>query len=76
MADGEAVMSPHPRPKRQQPVRDEGIHSFAHLFPDLAAQWDPAKNPFPPSHVRPGSNRSIWWLCDNGQGGEDHSAEK
>jgi hypothetical protein len=66
MADGEAAMSPNPRSKRQQPVRDEGIRSLAHLFPDLVAQWDPAKNPFPPSHVRPGSNRSIWWLCDNG----------
>lgn len=55
-----------PRPKRQQPVRDEGSLSLAHLHPVIAAQWDPAKNPFPPSHVRPGSNRAIWWLCDNG----------
>ncbi|QHK18984.1 DUF559 domain-containing protein [Pseudarthrobacter psychrotolerans] len=52
--------------KRQQPVRDEGALSLAHLRPDIAAQWDPEKNLFPPTHVRPGSNRPIWWICGNG----------
>lgn len=66
MTNGEAARPPSPRRKRQQPVRDEGTLSLAHLRPDVAAQWDPVKNPFPPSHVRPGSNRPIWWICDNG----------
>lgn len=66
-ADDSAVETPPTgRPKRKLPVGDEGIRSLAHLYPVVAAQWDEAKNPFPPSHVRPGSNRQVWWLCDNG----------
>lgn len=66
MSDKEVTPPPNPGQKRQQPVRDEGTGSLAHQFPAIAAQWDPKRNPFPPSHVRPGSNRSIWWICDNG----------
>ncbi|WP_167467963.1 zinc-ribbon domain-containing protein [Arthrobacter oryzae] len=57
---------PSGRRSRQLPTKDEGLRSLAHLFPSIAAEWDRAKNPFPPSHVRPGSNRKIWWLCENG----------
>lgn len=66
MKNEEATPSPNPGQKRQQPVRDEGTGSLAHLFPAIAALWDPKRNSFPPSHVRPGSNRSIWWICDDG----------
>lgn len=52
--------------KRQQSVRDEGLNSLAHRFPGVAAQWDPVQNPFPPTYVRQGSNRSIWWVCGKG----------
>lgn len=57
---------PSGRGRRQLPVKDEGVRSLAHLFPTIAAEWDQTKNPFPPSHVRPGSNRKIWWLCEKG----------
>lgn len=40
--------------------------SVAVLLPKLAAEWHPAKNKFLPTDVRPGSNRSVWWLCANG----------
>lgn len=52
--------------RRQQPVRDEGQRSLAYLYPDLAAQWDRVKNTLTPEQVTPGSNRGIWWLCENG----------
>lgn len=52
--------------KRRQPVHNEGERSLAHLFPSLAAQWDRDKNAFPPTHVRPGSNRPVWWICEKG----------
>ena len=47
-------------------MRDEGERSLAHLLPAIAAQWDKDKNEFPPTHVRPGSNRKVWWICEKG----------
>ncbi len=58
--------SPSGHGRRVLSVKDEGTRSLAHLFPDVAQEWDQTRNPFPPSHVRPGSNRKIWWLCENG----------
>ncbi|WP_427129124.1 zinc-ribbon domain-containing protein [Pseudarthrobacter sp. S9] len=62
----EPAVAAGPCGRRRQPVHDEGIRSLAHLFPDVTAQRDPDKNTLLPSQVRPGSNRPIWWLCENG----------
>lgn len=37
--------------------------SLADLYPDLVAQWHPAKNDALPSSVKPGSHRRVWWSC-------------
>lgn len=66
LASGKGDSPTNQSRKRQHPVRDEGLNSLAHKFPGVAAQWDLDQNPFPPTHVRPGSNRPIWWLCDRG----------
>lgn len=35
--------------------------------PEIAAQWHPTKNPgLSPSSYRPGSDKRVWWLCDQG----------
>ena len=52
--------------KRQNPVRNEGEKSLANLFPAIATQWCKDRNAFPPTHVRPGSNRAVWWICEGG----------
>jgi len=42
-------------------------NSLASLNPDLAAQWIYEKNrPLTPKDVVPGSNRRVWWKCDQG----------
>jgi predicted nucleic acid-binding Zn-ribbon protein len=39
-------------------------HSLATERPDLAAEWDAAKNgPLTPANVTVGSGRKVWWLC-------------
>lgn len=49
------------------PIRDQDSHSLAHKYPDVAAQWDYARNgALKPTHVRPGSNRPVHWICGNG----------
>lgn len=38
--------------------------SFADKFPQLAAEWHPAKNgELKPSQVKPGSSVRVWWRC-------------
>jgi len=38
--------------------------SFADRFPELAAEWHPAKNgELKPSDVMPGSSKRVWWRC-------------
>lgn len=32
--------------------------------PLLAREWHPTKNGFRPSDIRAGSNKSVWWLCE------------
>lgn len=66
MTNGEGGRPADQAGKRQQPVKDEGLGSLAHKFPEVAAEWDTVKNLFPPTHVRPRSNRPIWWLCNKG----------
>lgn len=38
--------------------------SLKYLFPDIANQWDEEKNgDLKPEHVRPGSDKQVWWKC-------------
>ena len=38
--------------------------SLAQGFPDLSKEWHPSKNgSLLPQHVRPQSNRMVWWKC-------------
>ncbi len=40
---------------------------MASAFPDIAAQWHPAKNgSLTPRCCAPASNRRVWWLCPLG----------
>ena len=49
--------------KRVQP----GENDLATLYPEIAAQWHPAKNgPLTPDQVTPSSNRKVWWRCERG----------
>lgn len=44
-----------------------GYNDLAALFPDIAAQWPPARNgTLTPDHVVAGSNRVVWWQCGRG----------
>ena len=44
-----------------------GFNDLAAQFPELARQWDYAKNaPALPSEVTAGSHRLIWWKCEKG----------
>ncbi|MCK4574860.1 zinc-ribbon domain-containing protein, partial [candidate division WOR-3 bacterium] len=37
------------------------------LNPSLAKEWHPTKNgSLTPKEVTPGSNKKVWWLCQNG----------
>ena len=41
--------------------------SLADLFPHVAAQWHPDRNGvLCPEGVRPHSNQSVWWRCEDG----------
>lgn len=41
--------------------------SLADLYPVVAGQWHPVKNPSTsPAQVAPQSNAAVWWLCDSG----------
>ena len=44
-----------------------GENDLATLYPKLAAQWCTEKNgDLTPDRVRPQSNRSVWWRCEQG----------
>ena len=44
-----------------------GENDLATQYPQLAAQWDAAKNgALTPEAVLPGSNRRVWWRCEQG----------
>ncbi len=44
-----------------------GENDLATCFPALAAQWHPERNNgLRPEDVAAGSNRRVWWRCDNG----------
>ncbi len=42
-------------------------HNLEAAFPALAKEWHPTKNmDLLPKHVTRGSDKIVWWLCDNG----------
>ena len=45
----------------------QGENDLATQYPQLAAQWDAAKNgALTPELVTSGSNRRVWWRCEKG----------
>lgn len=49
-------------------------NSLAHLYPELANQWDEKKNgDLTPEHVTPGSGKKVWWICRSNACGCTHS---
>ena len=45
----------------------QGENDLATQYPQLAAQWDAAKNgTLTPELVTSGSNRRVWWRCEKG----------
>ena len=46
--------------------------SFAYLFPELASELHPTKNPeFDPYNYSPNSNKTVWWQCRKGHVSKD-----
>ena len=44
-----------------------GENDLASLFPHIAAQWHPTRNgDLTPEKVTPGSNKKVWWQCEQG----------
>ena len=45
----------------------QGVNDLATINPKLAIEWHPVKNgDFTPSDLMSGSNKKVWWLCENG----------
>ena len=40
--------------------------SLEYLYPALAKEWHPIKNPMSPKDIRPDVYKSVWWICPNG----------
>ena len=44
-----------------------GYNDLETVNPELASEWHPAKNgSLTPNDVMPGTNKKVWWLCENG----------
>lgn len=53
-----------------QVIREE---SFGFLYPDLLKEWDYEKNgELDPFAITSGSQRKVWWKCENGHSWETH----
>lgn len=47
--------------------RIPGVNDLATLHPDIATQWDHAKNgKLSPNEMSPSSHKKVWWICDKG----------
>lgn len=57
----DGVDCPYCKGKRAVP----GETDLASRFPEVAAQWDAARNgELTPQTLLPSSNRAVWWLCE------------
>lgn len=46
---------------------ESGGNDLASVYPELAKQWDAAKNaPLTPADVTPHTRRKVWWKCAQG----------
>lgn len=55
----------------------EGVNDVASVHPEIAAQWHPTLNAFPPTRVTPGSSKHVYLVCKDcgyGENGEWHPA--
>lgn len=43
-----------------------GYNDLATTHSNLLAEWDYTKNEILPSEIRAGSNKKVWWKCENG----------
>ena len=44
-----------------------GFNDLATKNPELSKEWHPTKNgSLTPNDVMPGTNKKVWWLCENG----------
>ena len=43
-----------------------GFNDLQSLYPEIAAQWDTARNGAGPDTASPCSNRRVWWRCEKG----------
>jgi hypothetical protein len=43
----------------------QAMPSIVETHPNIVAQWHPTKNTIKPEDVTAGSERKVWWLCDN-----------
>ena len=56
-----------PEPKRPPRRTHGGRPSLLEVNPALAAEWDTGRNgDLTPADVTPGSNKKVWWNCDDG----------
>ena len=44
----------------------KGFNDLTTTHPDIAKQWHPSRNTTKPTDVSQGSNKKIWWRCDEG----------
>lgn len=48
-------------------IRATPENCLAAVYPEVAAEWDEAKNaPLKPTDVLPGTDKSVWWKCKKG----------
>lgn len=44
----------------------KGVNDLETLYPNIAKEWHPTKNQYPPSHYTKASGKKVWWLCPQG----------
>ena len=44
----------------------KGFNDFATVYPNMLSEWDYSKNEIGPDQVLSGSNKKVFWLCENG----------
>lgn len=60
---------PHDCYSCQMPAK-KGTPSLSESHPELSKQWDHSRNPDGPTRYTRGSEKRVWWLCDEGHSWE------